>query len=398
MKKISIFKFFFYLLLVICIFYTADKLFNLKSPLFLLCFLIFVFDYLGSGKRPIPKLLVIINFFILIVPIISIFLYFIQNFTFPSAGFDLYKSHILVFLSIILFYYKLDAIEPFSIILLFLSFFIISVYFIVTIFPETYSIIYFWGLNYQIFLIGERSYSVDTESIWSIYFVTSPMLVIPIAYFTNKYFESKNVFYLILIFVNVFAMFIAGTRNNMLVSLLLPLILFYKYSKNKILVLFFLFSVMFGTFIYYFDLLKSMLSVEEASNSTKIGLLDDYIKIFSNPFSLIFGQGFGSSHFWISRGKYDFVTELTYLEIFRSYGIFLGFSILLMIFYPVFILFFKKSLKFFFILIAYLFYLIMSATNPIFFMSMGMLFYPIVLSTIFIDISNKIVPSNILKN
>ena len=385
MKKISVFKFFFYLLLVVCIFDPADKLFHLKSPLFILCFLSFLFDYLGSKKNRLPKSLIIINLFLIIIPLISIFLYFIQHLTLPSAGFDLFKSHILIVVSIFLFYYKLDAIKPFSIILLFLSLFIILVYLIVTIFPESYNLIYLWGLNYQIFLIGERSYSIDTESLWSIYFVTSPMLVIPIAYFTTKYFEKKNNLYLFLSIINVFAMFIAGTRNNMLVSLLLPLILFYKYSKNKLSILLISFFSIFLILINYAGLLKSMLSFEEASNSTKIGLIDDYRNIFSNPINLAIGQGIGSNHYWISRGKIDYITELTYLEIFRSYGIFLGFIILLIIFYPVYILFYKKMSNEFSILISYFLYMVMAATNPIYFMSMGMLFFPIVLSIIFIN-------------
>ena len=368
MKNISVFKFFFFLLLAICVFDPADKLFNLKSPLFILCFLFFILDYLGSKRKRFPKSLIIINLFLIFIPLISIFLYFIQHLTLPSAGFDLFKSHILIVVSIFLYYYKLDVIKPFSIILLFLSLFIILVYLIVTIFPESYNLIYVWGLNYQIFLIGERSYSIDTESLWSIYFVTSPMLVIPIAYFTSKYFEKKNNLYLFLSIINVFAMFIAGTRNNMLVSLLLPLILFYKYSKNKLPILLISFFSIFFILINYAGLLKSMLSFEEASNSTKIGLIDDYRNIFSNPINLAIGQGIG-----------------TYLEIFRSYGLFLGFIILLIIFYPVYILFYKKMSNEFSILISYILYMVMAATNPIYFMSMGMLFFPIVLSIIFIN-------------
>ena len=352
---------------------------------FFYVFLFFFYDYLKSERKHFPKSLILINLFLIIIPLISIFVYLIQHLSFSIAGFDLFKSYILVFISIFLYYYKLDVIKPFSTILLALSFCIIAIYLIVTIFPESYSIIYFWGLKYQIFLIGERSYSMDTESIWSIYFVTSPMLVIPVAYFIGKYFEKKYFIYLVLVFVNVFAMFIAGTRNNMLVSLLLPLILFYKFSKNKLPILLFSLLIIFLIFIYYYDLLKSMISIDEASNSTKIGLLDDYIKIFSNPINLVLGQGLGSNHYWISRGKFDYMTELTYFEIFRSYGIFFGSIILLIIFYPIYILFFKKTAKHYYILVSYLLYMIMAATNPIYFMSMGMLFFPIVLSMIFIN-------------
>ena len=56
-----------------------------------------------------------------------------------------------------------------------------------------------------------------------------------------------------------------------------------------------------------------------------LNMVDDYRNIFSNPINLTIGQGIGSNHYWISRGKFDYITELTYLEIFRSYGLFFGF-------------------------------------------------------------------------
>ena len=394
MKISNYFKYIFTFFLFICIFDPADKLFNLKTPVFLICSFLFLFDIFNTAKTSyFPKLLILINTLLLLIPLFSIFIYFVLNSSFPEAGFDLFKAYILIFISIYLYYFKLNIFREFSFILLLLSLFIISIYLFILIAPEFYNIIYLWGLNYQIFLIGERSYSIDTESLWSIYFVTSPMLVIPIAYFTIKYFEKKKKLYLFLSIINVFAMFIAGTRNNMLVSLLLPLILFYKYSKNKLPILLVSFFSVFLILINYAGLLKSMLSFEEASNSTKIGLIDDYRNIFSNPINLAFGQGIGSNHYWISRGKIDYITELTYLEIFRSYGLFLGFIILLIIFYPVYILFFKKISKDYPILTAYFLYMVMAATNPIYFMSMGMLFFPIVLSIIFINYSKNSNPT-----
>lgn len=399
MKISNYFKYIFTFFLFICIFDPADKLFRLKTPVFLTCSILFLFDIINTPKTSyFPKFLILINTLLLLIPLFSIFICFVLNSSFPETGFDLFKAYILIFISIYLYYFKLNIFREFSFILLLLSLFIISIYLFILIAPEFYNMIYLWGLNYQIFLIGERSYSIDTESLWSIYFVTSPLLVIPIAYYTSKYFEKKNILYLFLSLINVFAMFIAGTRNNMLISLLLPLILFYKYSKNKIPILLFSLLIIFLIFINYLDLLKSMFSVDEASNSTKIGLLYDYKIIFSKPINLIIGQGIGSNHYWISRGKFDYITELTYLEIFRSYGLFFGFVILVIIFYPVFILFFKKVSNNFSILTAYFLYMVMAATNPIYFMSMGMLFFPIVLSIIFINYrknSNSLITFNL---
>ena len=391
MKIVIIFKTFFLFFLIICVFDPADRFLSLKMPLFIFCLFIFLYDLIKFKNKIFPKILILINILFIAIPAISLFIFFILNSTFSFVAYDLFKAYILILISIMLYYFKLDFIKQFSFILLFLSFFIITIYFVVKIFPDAYTPIYFWGLKYQIFLIGERSYDVDSEKIWSIYFVTSPLLVIPISYYNYQFYKKKKYINLILMAINIFAMFIAGTRNNMLISILLPLILFYNYSKSKFQILFSSFLLFLFLVISNFDLLKSMLSMDEASNSTKIGLLDDYVKIFSTPLNLLIGQGLGASYFWESRGKSDFITELTYFEIYRSFGLIFGSILLLIMIYPIFFSFQKKiKLEYNYIVVAYFFYLVMSATNPIFFMSMGMIFFPIVLSVLSINKSSGV--------
>lgn len=390
------FKVLFNLLLIICVFDPADLVFRLKMPLFILCLFVFLLDYKNLKINKYPKTIFLINIIFLLIPIISLSFYFIDNLALPENGFNLYKGYLLVILSILLFHFNLNCIKSFSIILNFLSFLIILVYFIVKTFPEYYNIIYLWGLKYQIFLIGERVYDIELEGIWSIYFVTSPLLVIPIAYYTNSYVNNNSFKVLLILFLNIFAMFIAGTRNNMFTSILVPFLIFLYYSKKKNIFIFFSLIGLFAFIYLNIDTITAMFSLNEPSNATKYGLLGDYYNIFNSPRNLLIGQGFGANYFWESRGKFDFVTELTYLEIIRNFGLILGFILLICIFYPIiYAIKNKKNYYIFYLLVAYSFYLFMSANNPIFFMSMGMLFFPIVLSNTFMHFNEDKTHSNL---
>ena len=66
--------------------------------------------------------------------------------------------------------------------------------------------------------------------------------------------------------------------------------------------------------------LGAFLDPSEASNSTKLAMLQEYAGILSNPVDLIFGRGLGAYEYWEGRG-YKFVTELTYLELVRNFGL-----------------------------------------------------------------------------
>ena len=136
----------------------------------------------------------------------------------------------------------------------------------------------------------------------------------------------------------------------------------------------------------FFDELLILLNPLEHSNSAKIALIDDYLKIFSNPGDLLFGQGLGSYHVWEAYGNLAwFVTELTYFELIRNFGLFFGIIMLLMLFYPIVSAFFiDKHYMEKHIIIAYFFYLIMNMSNPNLFSSMGMLILSMIMANMFL--------------
>jgi hypothetical protein len=377
-----ILKFFLIAFLLSCVFDPADKLFGLKVPLFISCWVIF-FISKKSFDFKFPKEIVSFILFFLAVPIISISYYLIFDGSEPFGGFSLFKSFLFISLVLILFNKQINLIPSLSKILSILSFSIILVYLIILINPILFGLIYEFGLNYGIFHIGQRVYSSDLK-IWSIFFVTSPMIIIAIAYYFDLAFKSRKLRYYILLAINVFAMFIAGTRNNMLMSILLPFILFIIYSKNKKLVSLMVFSSLLVGTIFLADVLTDLLSPEEESNQTKLSLLKDYEEIFSDPKVLLFGEGLGAYREWDSNGRFYFTSELTYFEIFRYFGLFFGLVVVYFMFYPIIYCYNNRKLfKENHIIISYFLYLIMSFTNPLFFSSLGMLIFAIILTNIF---------------
>jgi hypothetical protein len=188
--------------------------------------------------------------------------------------------------------------------------------------------------------IGQRSYA-DVNFPY-IYFVASPLLIFLVAYEFNKSMGKVVGLNVVNLFISIFALFLSGTRFNMLISILFSLFFFMiKFGPKRILSIYILIVLVFFHEMIAFgvkDLFGEIFSVSEFSNSQKLSYFKEYSKIFSNPVNLIFGQGY-NAHVWSPELRemlpLDFPaskTELTYLEFFRVYGVLFGVVFLLVLF------------------------------------------------------------------
>lgn len=397
-KVSHLFAFLFMLFILSTLFDPMDKLFGLKTYLFIICMaygFIYYISYPGNLKIPL-KLLVFISLY-LFVPVLSITHFYFIDSRVPFAGFLLLKSYLFITISILIYITKIDVFKYLSVALSFLSLTIIFTAITVTIFPELFLPLYLFGNNFGIFSIDPGRDYGNAGTYFQMYFVTSSMIVISIAYYFNQMMTSNknkklNIF---LFFIGIIAMFLAGSRNNMLMSICLPAILVWTYSKNKVFLSGFYFIIFLIGIYLIKDQFMALFNVSEASNYTKLMTLNDYLKIFSdNIYTFLFGEGLGAYRQWTGRGYY-FVTELTYFEIIRNYGIFVGGVLFFLIIYPIVYAFFlRPSYPHKHIIWAYITYLIMSFTNPLFFSSMGVL----ILSAIIASIASydKFLHSNML--
>jgi hypothetical protein len=366
----------------------SDKLFDIKVPLFVGCWVFFLVCFNFVFRSVHYGVFVYIGL-MLLIPMLSMVYFEVILGGGHSAAFQLLKSHLFITIVFVLVVSKIDIIPMLCVILSLLALSIIGVKLVIYIFPELIIPLEQFGSTYGFLLLGDRHYGGNVV-FEQIYFVTSPMLALPIAYYTDKVYYSGilslNSF---LALMNILGMVLAGTRTNMVTPVIIVVGLLFLHSKRKYLISLVLSSVCFIFVLFFFSELSYVFSLLESSNSTKLRLIGDYQDIFSNPIYLLFGQGFGSYYLWSAKG-FNFITELTYLEIIRSYGVFLGLIMLGLIFYPIiFVLYSKRSLPFRASIVGFAVYLASASVNPLIFSSLGMTLLSAIISKIFISMGTQ---------
>ena len=371
----------------VTIFDPADIVFGLKVPLFILCFFACgLFLTFNSERSYVPLDLIIYMLLFVAIPFFSILVYFIKSGTDPYEGFNMLKAYLFIFFTLILVMTDIDVVKYLSAILSLMSVCIISLFTFLLIYPDYFVIASALGSATEIFYVDMRSYD-DITSFQQAYFVCSPMLVIPISYYYFRFRESHNrdflaLFFLILCFTGLL---MAGSRNNLFAAIFLIPTLYIIFNRKKILPIIIISSLPMILLSFFMNELVSFFDPSEVGNSIKLGYLTDYAEIFSNLNNLFFGQGLGAYYKFSGISGSYFVTELTYLEVIRNFGLFLGLAMFAMLVYPIFKTFRlkKHALLQKHIAVAYTFYLIMCFTNPNLFSSMGILILCIVLSGIY---------------
>jgi hypothetical protein len=128
--------------------------------------------------------------------------------------------------------------------------------------------------------------------------------------------------------------------------------------------------------------IQVMMSTEDASNAEKIQHFRDYTHILSDPKNLLLGQGLGASYNFTGSSSHT-GTELTYMELFRNYGIVFAIPMLFGLFYPLERLTRRRWKPVHFLYLSYAVYLYLCAANPLLVSSSGMLVLSVVLAQTF---------------
>jgi hypothetical protein len=378
-----------FLLFISLIFDATGEFYNLKYYSVILTFLVFGFDFLLNFKnREFSKIQILYLFiFCIFIPFYGLIVTFINtnllNLTDTSyIGFSI----TIILLIPILFISKEFYIKTFiySLRILMLTIYAILISFIFN--GDAFGISQFF-IEHKSMLMGFREYAgIPT---YYIYFTASPLLIILVTYdsysLLNK-FTIKNFF---IFFLSIISIFLTGTRFNMLVAILiLPVsLILNKYSLSRI----FINVIIFGFFLIIISNNKftsSFFTASEDSNNAKIGYLESYMPIFSNPKYILLGQGF-NAHDWspefktllAKSGNDGTKTELTYIEFFRVFGIFFGLLLNIIVFVmPVLLYYYYKRFNYF--VVGLMVYLISSSINPYFFSTNGVLIFLLFLITI----------------
>jgi hypothetical protein len=370
--------------LLACVFDPADKLLGAKVWIYLLCWLFVVADNLVSRERPsLPiGVLAYVGIFILI-PLLSIIWYMVRDGSDPYGGFILVKGYILITFSWLLISCRVNLFRKLAVVLTCLAVLIIATYLALLVYPDLYLPLYVFGEATGVLQLDSgRDYGGGVV-LSQVYFVTSPMLAISIAYYYDKAVHElhrrERFLYLLLTLINFAGMLLAGSRNNILMSVSLLITLWFMYTRHKFIGVLGVITAVITLGLFFQNEINSFLDPTEVSNSVKLQALGDYATLFEDPVTLLFGQGLGAYQNFTGRGSL-FVTELTYHELFRSFGIFGAVLMLGLLVFPVYYGFIKKQ-RFAgkAVLIGYSGYLVMCISNPLLFSSMGTLILSMIL-------------------
>jgi len=358
-----------WLLVAVVVVDPADSFFSIKTPLFFLVMLISLF-YFRNISLLKPPFLLILLFVSFIVPVYGVFVFFINDASGnPAHALAMLKAFLffLIIIPLLLFDSKVDkmlAYTPLLIIPVTLS--IYSLFIINAGFdPELYSSI----IDSNNIKLAMRD--VLGIKLVMIYYLTSPLLLFSVCFFSAKYVTSGGKWNIVFIGIIVFAMYLSGARANIVMAFVLPSLIILQ-ARSKSLEHYFLKLVSLPIAIIVITLSVMMLSDSgEISNSIKSLHFSSIINNFTWWGDVVFGQGLGSEYYSYGKNEIIFMSELTYVEIFRQLGLFFGFLLIAVLMVPILTMLIK-GMFFHWFNLAYIGYLVISATNPLLMNSTGM--------------------------
>lgn len=245
-----------------------------------------------------------------------------------------------------------------------------------------------FGFVHQIWSYQFREYG--SVQLPYLYYYTSPMLVLVASYWGYRALRTKKrSIEFVLACVSLAALFFSGTRADMIVAILLAAFFLWQISRP-------VFAVVIPTMMVLAFMGRQTLgqivavhpgegdgsgsgsglssgvpdasTLTAQSNARKIDYLHAYADMFSHPFSLIFGYGTGSCVPSPALGACQAVTELTYLDTIRLFGL-LGALIYAALFlYPLW----RHLRRSHYLFTGWLAYLVIATVNPYIFSTNGM--------------------------
>jgi hypothetical protein len=352
-----------YIFIFVTVFDPSNQIFQIKELSFaatFLCLLVF-------NKPSLPLGIFYFLIFIVVMVLYGSLLAFLGIYKFYE-GYPATFAKAFLFLALMVVASFHDIRQPFNQIMVLLACFIVLVFCvnilggIGPIKPEAMLLLTNWltsGVGAA--MIGERAFGDLSTPM--IYYKSSPLLAIALAYSLDR-----RAYFLSALFGT--ALFLSGTRADMLFAILIPCIYVYIDSGARMRFAYAIFFLV-GIFLAVPFLVQNFLDPSEQSNSIKMAHLSSYGALFAaQPFVLLFGSGIGALFYTTAHNSYVFQTELVYLDLLRYFGLPILSVFIFFLLCPAYLIYRNLSKI---IAIGYLAYLAISSTNPLLISSTGML-------------------------
>lgn len=286
---------------------------------------------------------------------------------------ELFLSYYKSFLTLFILSFNVEKgylLKPFKWVCIILSIITIVVSIITIYFPI--SAVMFTKPPFDIiFMIHQRPILGITLTM--VFHLSAPVIIIQYGLTLYSYFKNKNRRDLLLSILFAIALFCSGTRANILAEILV-LGLIYLYYKYKICHKAYFVAFMSMIFLGMAFIMIFMLLTDSSSGSSDIKSkhIESMMELFSsNPNIFFLGNGPASEYYTPGYNCYTNITEISYMDLIRLFGIFGAMSIIFIYVYPLINIFYHCDFEDFCFGISYLSYLFIAGTNPLLIVPQG---------------------------
>ncbi len=351
----------------------ADNVLHLKLPLLALTLALWMVRVaFGVVKVGNPWILAGVLLFVLIIPGVATLIGILGN-SLPPDGpdFQLMKEFSVLLLIPVISSERIDLTKH-----------IIRWSFVVAIFTLALVALSIWAPTLFVvvrdFFVEKdnaffRSRSLLGLGIGSFYYKTVGVLVFPMAYFLRNLLDQPGkAVSLFLTATFIAAMLCSDSRATAIAAFLVMLAFLFKKIRTRFGMVT-AFSILFIIVLLPTTYFVSFFRSDESSNAAKLGHLRSYAVEFDvHPTYLLWGQGADTEFYTEGFQAKTALTELTYVEMIRWFGIPLALLMLVAIFFPAVALV-RRGGAMSFLAPPYIAYLWESASNPLLICSTGLL-------------------------
>lgn len=254
---------------------------------------------------------------------------------------------------------------------------VVALFWIIFFFPIAEAAVYSFMWSHENTIMMSNRYFLGMRFFGMYCKSTVAMLTVFCIAVYNTVTPGKRTFVDVLLVLLLLHLFlISGTRSTTLLPLLLFVAILFVYCRNRRYFNYFFYPAAFIAVLAIVVILyKLLMEKSEASNLVKYAHITSYLELFErNPLFLIFGQGPATYFYSAGFRHMTNITEWTYLELLRCYGLF-SVVILYVIIKPLALMFkrINKQEVVIAFMLGYMLYLVIAGTNPLFLSSTGML-------------------------
>ena len=277
-----------------------------------------------------------------------------------------YKSFLFLFILLLVKNSHYDFIKASFPSVILISIVSICVYVVSIISSILFSYLYEFAYSHDSFIIiGQRIFY--GKNILSVFYKTSPILVIFLSYSYCFFWKTYKLKYLLSSLLFFIALIMSGTRANILSALLIIIgIPIWVKIKNKVFIVSCaIFCVIFSALVLFSDKKEESLQLKNEQ------LVNSIEHIKSNKDIIFLGQGCGSCFYAAKTRPKCSITELSYIELLRMFGLLGALFIIFVFIFPLILMFRRKPLNYIPFAIGYIAYLFIGGTNPLLIGSSG---------------------------